>query len=89
MRPRLTTGLPFSLAHTDAHALLQMHHTQVRSVAQYLPEDYFCADGRCPRVALPHALALMPALLAVGDEFLLYSWRDFLERNHVKAKFPG
>src|SRR5215217_8416725 len=47
---------------------------------------HFSAYRRCIRVALRYTLSLlMPALLAEGDEFLMNSWRNFLERNHVKA----
>jgi hypothetical protein len=37
--PPYATGLPFSLAHADAHALLRMHLTRVRSPTQYHLED--------------------------------------------------
>ena len=76
MRPRLTTGLPFSLTHThgcawlQAHSrcLLRMHHTLNPSPAQHPLED-FSAEGRCPRIAFRFTQSLpMSALLPEGDE---------------------
>jgi hypothetical protein len=41
LRPRLTTGLPFSLAHTDVHTLLRTHHTMNPGATQYHSEKLF------------------------------------------------
>jgi hypothetical protein len=57
LRPRLTTGLPFSLAHTDAHALLRTHHTYVRSRTQCSLEDVFPMQTMLSRIAWRLALS--------------------------------
>jgi hypothetical protein len=67
LRPHLTTGLPFLLAHKGAHALIRLHHTLNPSPTQS-PLEVFPAVGRCLRVALRHTLSFMPALLPESDE---------------------
>src|SRR5919107_4157007 len=45
-----------------------------------------CAGNRCLRVALRHALPLMPALLARGDEFRMDPWRNFREFDFPRTR---
>jgi hypothetical protein len=66
LRSRLATGLPFSLAPTDAHALLRMHRTQVPSVAPYLLEDYLPRGTMPPGCFASRSFPLMSTLLPRG-----------------------
>jgi hypothetical protein len=78
LRPRLTTGLPFSLAHTDAHACklpkLATGVAYTESQPYAIPLGGFSAYGRFPHmddasVLLCSTRCLMHALLPKGDEF--------------------
>jgi len=61
-------------------------HTIHRFAApRNIPWRRIPADGRRPRVVLRHAL-LLPALLPMGDESRMNSWRTFLEIR--QGEFP-
>ena len=63
MRPRFTTGLPFSLAHTDVHDCRHIPHACCEcTIHQILAPrntswSIAVTEGQCFRVGLLHALS--------------------------------
>src|SRR5215208_946599 len=73
------------------HHAMWVDHTETCcrfAASRNTPWRSISVEGRCLRVALHHAISLMPALLPRGDGFRMNSWRAFLEIR-LKAKFPG
>jgi hypothetical protein len=75
--PRLTTGLPFSLAHGCAFLATNIPYMVSQPHAIRLGGCILYVDDALPCCFAPHSL--MPALLPRSDEFRMNSWRNFLE----------
>jgi hypothetical protein len=61
-----------------------MHHIQVPSAAQYLPEDYLRRVTMPPGCFASHDFS--HALLPRGDKLRMDSWRNFLELRQGEVR---
>ena len=84
LRPRLTTGLPFSLAHTRMRIPCYEHTIHRFAAPRNTPRRMHFACRRCPPVLFCLTLCC-PSCLPVGDEFRVKSWPT--SQNSVNANF--